>query len=94
MVQTRRAGVEDDRLSDVVGRLVVTSHVEACLRIVRVVGDAGSVLDVADTAEQSHATSKVLSLSVEVEGVLSHVLSFKILGPPLVESGVLLALDE
>ena len=70
MMQPSRATVENDSLSDVVCRLVVASHVEAGLGIIRIVCNPGSILDIIHTAEKTHTTSKVLSLSVEVKSIL------------------------
>ena len=94
MMQAGGATVENNSLTDVVVGLIVASHVEASLSIVRVVGDAGGVLDVAYAAEQTHATAEVLGLTIEVQGVLSHVLGFQVLSPPLVQGWILKALDE
>lgn len=72
----------------------MTSHVEASLWVVRVVGNASCILDVTNTAEKTDAASKVLGLSIKIESILNKLLSFKILGPPLVEGRVFEALDE
>ena len=89
MMQTGWTTVENNSLTNVVVGLVMASHVEAGLSIVRVVGDASSILDVTYAAEQTHAAAKVLSLTIEVQGVLSHVLGFQVLSPPLVQGWVL-----
>lgn len=72
----------------------MASHVKASLWIIGVVGNASCILDVTNTAEKTDATSKVLSLSIEVKGVLNKLLSFKILGPPLVKGRVFETLNE
>ena len=51
-------------------------------------------MDVTDVAEKTDTAAEVLGLTVEVESVLDHVLSFEVLGPPFVESWVFEALDE
>jgi hypothetical protein len=74
VVESRRTTVEHNSLPDVVDGLVVTSHIEASLRVVGVVSDTSSVLNVTYAAEQTDTAAEVLSLSVEVKGILSHFL--------------------
>ena len=72
----------------------MTSHIETSLGVVRIIRDAGRILNITNAAEQSHAAAEVLSLTVEVQCVLRQVLGFQVLGPPFVQSRILQALDE
>ena len=72
----------------------MTSQIEAGLWVVRVVGNASSILNISNATEKAHAAAKILSLAIEIERVLNHFLGFEILGPPLVKSWILKTLYE
>lgn len=72
----------------------MTSQIEAGLRVIRVVGNASSILDISNAAEKAHTAAKILSFTIEIERVLNHFLGLEILGPPLVKSWILKTLNE
>jgi hypothetical protein len=72
----------------------MTSEIEACLWIRRIKRNLGSIRNIANCAEQTHTTSKVICFSVEIKCLLDHPLRLEVLRPPFKQLRLPLSTDK
>jgi hypothetical protein len=94
MSQSLRLSIVHNGIPDVLNVLIVSSQVEAALRITGLQGELECSLNVTHQAAKSNNTSKVLGLLVEGKRLIDEALCLKILSPPFVELRLSLSLHK